>query len=74
MALSLFLDATPVGLLSQRPGVVAAEDCRAWLRRCLQAGMAVYLPEIADYEVRRELLRARKTGSVSRLDRLKATL
>jgi hypothetical protein len=34
----------------------------------------VHLPEIADYEVRRELLRARKTASVGRLDRLKETL
>lgn len=74
MAPSLFLDTTPEGLLSQRPGVTEAEECRAWLRRCLSVGVTVYLPEIADYECRRELLRARKTAGVARLDRLKTAV
>lgn len=39
----------------------------------LTAGVPVYLPEIADYEVRRELLRAGKISSISRLDLLVST-
>lgn len=38
------------------------------------AGVAVRVPEICDYELRRELLRAGKERSVAVLDRYKATL
>jgi predicted nucleic acid-binding protein len=34
------------------------------------AGVRVVIPEIADYEVRRELLRAKKTAGIERLDAL----
>lgn len=40
----------------------------------LVAGAAVLVPEIADYEIRRELLRAGKTRSVTVLDQYKASL
>ena len=33
------------------------EEITRWLRAQLLDGVAVYLPEIADYELRRELLR-----------------
>lgn len=36
----------------------------------LAAGSRVIVPEIADYEVRRELLRANKTAGLARLDEL----
>jgi predicted nucleic acid-binding protein len=38
----------------------------------LAAGARIVVPEIADYELRRELLRAGKAKSVSRLDALAA--
>jgi predicted nucleic acid-binding protein len=38
------------------------------------AGVRVYVPEIADYEVRRELIRAGKTAGLRRLDQVKTTL
>lgn len=41
-----------------------------WLTRLLMRGARIVIPEIADYELRRELLRAGKTESVQRLDAL----
>jgi predicted nucleic acid-binding protein len=50
-----------------RPNTAIAE----WLKDLLAAGVTVLVPEIADYEVRRELLRAGKATGVERLDKLK---
>ena len=41
---------------------------------CLAAWHKLYIPEVIDYELRRELLRAGKTRSVVKLDGLKAVL
>ena len=48
--------------------------CQQWLAELLLGGITVRVPEIADYEVRRELLRARKAKGLQRLDQLKAEL
>jgi predicted nucleic acid-binding protein len=50
------------------------DECNQWMRGLLARGIRVVLPEIADYEVRRELLRARKTTGIAELDQLKTTL
>ena len=47
-----------------------AREAVLWLESLLDAGVLVRVPEISDYEVRRELLRAGKTEGVARLDRL----
>lgn len=65
----IVLDSAPLGLLTQRRGVAPADACRAWLASHSARGAWAVLPEIVDYEVRRELLRAGKTQSVVRLDR-----
>ena len=68
----VLLDAGPLGMLTQRPGYSQdVFDCQAWFEMCESAKVPIYLPEIADYEVRRELLRARKTASVARLDAMR---
>ena len=40
----------------------------------LQNNETVILPEIADYEIRRELIRAGKTAGIRKLDQLKSLL
>jgi len=50
------------------------EACKDWLARIAQNGAEVVIPEIADYEVRRELLRAGKDRGLARLDALKRLL
>lgn len=74
MSRVVILDSGPVGLLTQRRGVLQAEECRAWLRRLTLQGIRVVLPEIIDYEIRRELIRLRKTAAITRLDTLTADL
>jgi predicted nucleic acid-binding protein len=69
------LDSSPLSLLShpneQQPHV---QEARQWLEEMLAAGAVVFLPEITDYEVRRELLRLGRQKSVQRLDALQSTL
>ena len=50
------------------------EACKNWLASLTYNGVEVVIPEIADYEVRRELLRAGKEKGLGRLDALKGML
>ena len=50
------------------------EACKDWLAGLISKGVGVVIPEIADYEVRRELLRARKDRGPARLDAVKGML
>lgn len=69
MLQAVLLDTHPLSLVCQRHGKPDADACRHWLAGCLRAGLRVYVPEVADYEVRRELIRARRASSIARLDR-----
>ena len=61
------LDTGPLGMVTHpRMNRAAAE----WLQSMLLSGVEVMIPEIADYELRRELIRAGKEKSVARLDEL----
>ncbi len=67
----VMLDTGPLGMISHpRP----ATDLVLWFAEVTAAGDEIVIPEIADYEVRRELLRAGKQKGVERLDELKASL
>ena len=67
----VILDAGPLGLISHP---APSLEIMAWFARLVVAGTMVCIPEIADFEVRRELLRAGKFKGLKRLDQLKATL
>jgi predicted nucleic acid-binding protein len=71
MADVVVLDAGPLGMISHPR---AKDDIITWLAALVTAGVEVLVPEIADYEVRRELLRAGRKQGVARLDELKTTL
>lgn len=69
----VLLDSGPLGLLchSRRSPVTAA--CEQWLATLLAAGRRILVPEIIDYELRRELFRVRRWAAVTRLDALAQT-
>jgi len=46
-------------------------EIKAWLQNMIRFKASVLIPEIADYEVRRELIRANKKKGLERLDILK---
>lgn len=70
----ILLDSGPLGMVTNPKAQGITLDCQLWLKSLLQRGEKVAIPEIADYEVRRELLRAGLLRSLRRLDNLKQTL
>jgi predicted nucleic acid-binding protein len=65
----VFLDTAPLSLATQRKGrSPEADDCRAWTLRLQDAGVLRLVPKIADYELRRELLRNENVQAVARLE------
>ncbi len=70
----VLLDASPLGMISNPSATPANLECYNWMESLVMSGCRVIVPEIADYEVRRELLRAGKTRGLARLDLLKNTL
>jgi predicted nucleic acid-binding protein len=70
----ILLDSTPVGLITNPKATPLAIECQQWLNSLLDRQYHIVLPEIIDYEVRRELLRANKLNSIRRLDALKSEL
>jgi hypothetical protein len=73
MSRLILLDANTLGLATNPGGKPDAQACAAWIEALLQGGDRVLAAEIADYEIRRELLRARKLAGVARLDRWRET-
>ncbi len=66
----VLLDSGPLGNACRRPGTPGADQCRLWIDALMARGVEVVVPEIADYEVRRELTRINASGSLRRLDHL----
>lgn len=68
---TVMLDSGPLGKIAHpRPNAEISE----WLIKLLRANITVIIPEIADYEVRRNLLLSDLKKSIIRLDQLKQVL
>jgi predicted nucleic acid-binding protein len=74
MSRIVLLDAGPLGLVTGPRSSQTMIAAQMWLEGLLDAGGQVRVADIADYEVRRELLRARKTRGVQRLDALRVRI
>ncbi len=72
MSRVILLDTNTLGLVTNPRATPANVACQQWLIAILLGGDSVRAPEIADYELRRELLRLNKYKSVARLDQWKA--
>lgn len=68
----IVLDSSPLGLLSNPAANANVLAISQWSRDCIAAGHKLYIPEVIDYELRRELVRAGKTKSLTKLDSLKS--
>lgn len=70
MSRVIVLDTGPLGLVTNPKLSAESVACAQWLQAHIKSGSRAIIPEIADYEVRRELLRANKTKGIARLDDL----
>jgi predicted nucleic acid-binding protein len=70
----VLLDTGPLGLVTNPKRSPQSVACAQWLQTLVGRGIRVIVPEIADYEVRRELLRAKKEKGLARLDALASRL
>lgn len=70
----ILLDAGPLGMISNPKASARNRACFDWVLSAVGGGLTVLVPEIADYEVRRELLRANKARGIDRLNLLKESL
>lgn len=70
MSTAVVLDTGPLGVLINPNHTAVPVACRGWLASLQTAGRQVILPEIADYEVRRELIRANRSAALQFLNQL----
>lgn len=70
----IVLDTGPLGKVTNP--ITAGENlaCYQWLMRLIQQNERIIIPEIADYELRRELLRLGKISGIGRLNKLVSQL
>jgi predicted nucleic acid-binding protein len=74
MSTVVILDTGPLGLVTNPKQTGENLACYQWLEGLVAQERRIIIPEIADYEIRRELLRADKTKGLSRLETVISTL
>jgi len=73
MSKLVLLDTVVLGLATNPKGIVNAPVLK-WINRLMSEGHQPYVPEIADYELRRELIRIGSKNAISRLNGLGAAV
>ena len=68
MSRTVFLDAGPLGILTNPRRPPETVSALRWALSLVRAGHRLIVPAIADFEVRRELERAAKTAGLAALD------
>ena len=68
--LAVLLDTGPLGLAANPKASEEGDACNLWIEGLLLQKIEVFVPEITDYELRRELLQARLLKSLVALDEL----
>ncbi len=66
----VLLDSGPLGLVTNPRATSASQECSFWLERIVHDNHLVVIPEIVDYELRREFLRGRMTRALTILEAL----
>jgi hypothetical protein len=64
----IFLDTGPLGLVTNPKKPTLTVDALQWAANHIRAGNRIMVPAIADYEVRRELIRLGKTAGIVSLN------
>jgi len=67
---TVLLDSGPLGALAHPRALPLPTACRQWLASLVAVNRRIIVPEITDYEVRRELLRLGRMTAISELDML----
>ena len=71
---AIVLDTRPLGLLTQKQGNAGGDTCRTWAAELDRVGCLIFVPEAADYELRREFVRVGNEGAIARLDLFNASV
>lgn len=71
---AVVLDTGPLGILVNPRPTPATVLGHQWLGELIAAGVGIVVPEIVDYEIRRELLRAQRPKSIALLDDFNAAV
>ncbi len=74
MSKFVILDSGPLGMITNPRSTPLTLECQLWLDSLPSRGYKAVIPELADYEVRRELIRAGKVAGIRQLDLLKTLI
>jgi predicted nucleic acid-binding protein len=70
----VFLDTGVLGYITHPKGSDESRKCTEWLSGHLKSGNRVCVPEVCDYELRREYIRNKADKALEKLDKLKGAL